>query len=448
MSNDRGESSSFKHKAKKAFEIYTTKRDDDATTRLNIGVVPLILSGGIEAINKRHFNSKALAVDDSSLFKMEGYMDKRCGTGSMGSWRASLYFVINNGFLNYYRHKSELKNPTNNRQVMPTPRGSYDLGLLRRIELVNGGVIRLYFNGWAFKELRAPTINEATKWVKYLNERRKWTLSRGAAEERSAGSEAVVAASDGPDERLSSEECEPQNISEDEDAMLRRISGEISGEEEELNHGEITERRDSEENASESRTAGKGNAHYAMIVTVLEAQISADFRPKNKKTNQNAANPAKSRSSRNPNVYVCLHAGNEAFWTRVRRNTCNPIWEESFVFGISGNPSSNAYNVGDKVLFSVQHTFFHRHELLQKQEFNEIGFVCVDVGKDDMQFNEPVDLNVPVRKSDSESAGTLHVRIQKVTTKAAKQLCSALPGRNIISHLLHIALMRLFLDRH
>jgi len=113
----------------------------------------------------------------------------------------------------------------------------------------------------------------------------------------------------------------------------------------------------------------------------------------------------------------------------VRRNTCNPIWEESFVFGISGNPSSNVYDVGDKVLFSVQHTFFHRHELLQKQEFNEIGFVCVDVGQDDIEFNEPVDLNVPIRKSDGESAGTLHVRIQMVTTKAAKQLCSALPGK-------------------
>jgi len=307
MSNDRGESSSFKDKALKAFEIYTTKRDDDATTRLNLGVVPLILSGGIEAINKRHFSSKALAIDNSSLFKMEGYMDKRCGTGSMGSWRASLYFVINNGFLNYYRHKSELKLPAKNGQVMPTPRGSYDLGLLRRIDLNNGGVIRLYFNSWAFKELRAPTINEATRWVKHLNERRKWTLSRGAPTERSAESEAVAAASDGLHAPGSSEECEPQVVSEDEEAML----GRISGEDEEYNHGEMTARNrlDCGENVSESRTAGKGkgDAHNAIIVTVLEAQISANFSPKNKKNKSRRSRYSKieqlSESQR-----VCLSA--------------------------------------------------------------------------------------------------------------------------------------------
>ena len=491
MNNDRGETqtlsttvTAFKNKAVKAFEIFTTKRDNDAKPRLNLGVVPLILSGGADAVNKRGFSSKALAVDNTSLDKMEGYMDKRCGTGSMGAWRTSFYFMINNGFLNYYRHKSELKVPAAKHQRdMPTPRGSYDLGLVRRIDLVGGGTIRLYFNSWVFKELRAPTIKAARTWVKHLQERRNWLLRQnlppGTLPPLASAAAAEAAA---PSENMTSpgflseedEEEEEQYMSDDEGTPVYRreetrlndseiVSDKVAASEAAsdetptpcnnrlqiptvapLPHGDSLEthreRHHSLPNGlidgSGIQPTDKGAGRYSIIATVLEAQnLPTVTKPNavgklyNKLRRNNGVAPVmNSNDSRNPNSYVCLHAGNEAFWSRVRHNTCNPIWEESFVFGISGDPSSNVFDVGDKLLISVQHTFFHRHELLHKQEFNEIGFVCLDVGDNDIELNTAIDRHVPIKKSDGETVGRLHVKIQKVARKSAKQLCSALPG--------------------
>ena len=464
MNNDRGEKLSTKVTAKrddiftkvnKAFDIFTTKRDDDARPHLNFNAVPLILSGGADAVNKRGFSDKALAMDNTSLSKMEGYMDKRCGTGSIGSWRSSLYFMVNNGFLNYYRHKSELKvSGKQHPRDMPTPRGSYDLGLVRRIELVSGGIIRLYFNSWVFKELRAPTIKEAQTWVKHLQQRRNWLLRKKTGE--------TTPEAEAPVERAASPThlsgagadffSEDDYISDDDEARADRQdiipdekSADMAVATGKSPATRIQRRANSLPNVLtstddilfKSRTTNSGYTRCSIIVTVLEAQdlppLTAKENPVgklfNKRIKSNGMTAVVSTSeSRNPNAYVCLHAGNEAFWTRVRRNTCNPIWEENFVFGISGDPGSHAFDVGDKLLLSVKHTHFHRHELLQKQEFTEIGFVCLDIGEGDIQLNQTIDRSLPIQKPDNGTAGTLHVKIQKVALKSAKQLCSALQG--------------------